>query len=125
MTIKVVDHVNIATERLEETRAFYVDALGLVEGYRPEFSFPGYWLYAGDRPVVHLQPSNGPVGPSDASALNHFAFDVEDLDGMLARLERLGIPYEVRDIPSGAGRQAFLEDPNGVRLELNFRTPGF
>ena len=122
MTIRIVDHVNIATERLEETRAFYVDALGLTEGYRPDFSFPGYWLYAGDRPVVHMQPSNGTVGPSEASALNHFAFDVADLDAMLVRLDAMGVAYQARDIPGGNGRQAFLQDPNGVRLELNFRT---
>ena len=122
MTIRIVDHVNIATERLEETRAFYVDALGLVEGWRPDFGFAGYWLYAGDRPVVHMQGANGPVGPSRASALNHFAFDVEDLDLILARLDRMGVAYQARDIPDNAGRQAFLDDPNGVRVELNFRS---
>jgi catechol 2,3-dioxygenase-like lactoylglutathione lyase family enzyme len=123
MTIRTIDHINIATERLEETRAFFVDVLGLVEGYRPEFDFPGYWLYAGDRAIVHMQQSRGAVGPSAASALNHFAFDVADFDAMVARLEQHGVAYRAVTVPGTAIRQAFLQDPNGVRLELNHR-PG-
>ena len=43
MTVYGIDHVNIATRKLAETRAFYVDVLGLVEGERPDFPFAGHW----------------------------------------------------------------------------------
>ena len=119
MSIRLVDHINIATPRLEETRAFFVDVLGLTEGYRPDFAFPGYWLYAGERAVVHLQVSDGPVGPSRSSALNHFAFDVADLDALAARLDAHGVAYRAVTVPGTEIRQAFFEDPNGVRVELN------
>jgi catechol 2,3-dioxygenase-like lactoylglutathione lyase family enzyme len=49
-----LDHINIATDRLAETRAFFVEVLGLTERWRPDFPFDGHWLYAGDKPVVHL-----------------------------------------------------------------------
>ena len=117
--IRGVDHINIATRKLAETRAFYVDALGLHEGPRPPFASPGYWLYAGDRPVVHMQEAAGPVLASDASALNHAAFLVDDMDAALARLGQQGVPYELTTIPGTMARQAFFRDPNGVRLELN------
>jgi catechol 2,3-dioxygenase-like lactoylglutathione lyase family enzyme len=119
MTIQAVDHINIATQDLEGTRAFFVDVLGLAEGPRPPFDFPGYWLYAGERPVVHMQLAPDAVSPSKLSALNHFAFAVSDLDELIARMEAHSIRYRVVTVPGTAFRQAFLDDPNGVRVELN------
>ena len=67
--IRLIDHVNIATEKLQETRDFFVEVLGLEEGWRPEaFGFQGHWLYAGGRPIVHLQQAKGPVVTSRESA---------------------------------------------------------
>ena len=119
MTILQVDHINIATNQLKATRDFYVEVLGLAEGPRPPFAFPGYWLYAGDRPVVHMQEARGSVGPSDASVLNHAAFEVADMDALLASLDRNGVAYQLTNVPGTTVRQAFFLDPNGARLELN------
>lgn len=123
MTIRLVDHINIATPKLEETKDFFCDVLGLTVGWRPPFDFPGYWLYAGDRAIVHMQVADRQVGASTESALNHFAFDVEDIDILLARLDAAGIKYREVGVPGTQIRQAFLLDPNGVRVELNHR-PG-
>lgn len=121
--IRLIDHVNIATPDLKATRDFFVDVLGLEEGPRPDFGFPGYWLYAGGRAIVHLQLAQGPVGPSKDSALNHAAFEVEDLGAVAARLDALGVAYRSFAPPGGAVRQLFLEDPNGVFVEVNSPTP--
>lgn len=121
--IRLIDHLNIATEKLQETRDFFVEVLGLEEGPRPDFGFEGYWLYAGGRPIVHLQRAPGPTGPSNVSALNHAAFEVGDLDAMAARLDARGVSYRRIEVPGGAVRQLFLEDPNGVMLELNSPRP--
>jgi catechol 2,3-dioxygenase-like lactoylglutathione lyase family enzyme len=121
--IGLIDHVNIATERLDETRDFFVDALGLEVGPRPDFGVPGYWLYAGGRAIVHLQLAREPVLPSARSALNHAAFEVADLAAAAARLDARGVPYKTFAPPGGRVRQLFLEDPNGVFVELNSPTP--
>jgi catechol 2,3-dioxygenase-like lactoylglutathione lyase family enzyme len=121
--IRVIDHVNIATERLDETRDFFVGVLGLEEGPRPDFGFPGYWLYAGGRAIVHLQLAREPVGPSSKSALNHAAFEVADLKAIADRLDARGVAYRSFAPPGGQVRQLFLEDPNGVFVELNSPTP--
>ena len=52
--IEQLDHVNLRTSRLEEMTRWYVDVMGLRSGFRPNFPFPGAWLYAGDRAIVHL-----------------------------------------------------------------------
>jgi len=44
---------------------------------------------------------------------------VDDLDGLVTRLQARGIAHRVVDVPGTGSRQAFLEDPNGVRVELN------
>ena len=119
MSVVALHHINIATTRLEETRAFFVDVLGLVEGPRPAFASAGYWLYAHGVPLVHMQQAPEPVAPSQLSALNHAAFRVADFDAALARLTRHGIAFELAKLPGTALRQAFFLDPNGVRLEFN------
>ena len=49
-----LDHFSLRTRKLEETRAFFVEVLGLKEGRRPPFKFPGAWLYVAGQPVVHV-----------------------------------------------------------------------
>jgi catechol 2,3-dioxygenase-like lactoylglutathione lyase family enzyme len=41
MTLSSLDHCSIRTVKLEETRDFYVDLLGMIDGERPDFDFPG------------------------------------------------------------------------------------
>jgi catechol 2,3-dioxygenase-like lactoylglutathione lyase family enzyme len=121
--IQLIDHINIATEKLTETRDFFVKALGLKEGPRPDVGVQGHWLYAGGRPIVHLQLARGPVSASRESALNHAAFAVGDLDAVAANLDRHGIVYRRIQQPGAPVQQLFLLDPNGVIVELNSPCP--
>lgn len=117
--IQGLNHVNVCTEDLAATRAFYVDLLGLTEGPRPNFGVDGLWLYVGEAPIVHIvleteaRPARG--------ALDHFSLTVADFDGALAKMDAAGVRYTAVDIPDGFGRQAFLRDPNGVTVELTWR----
>ena len=59
MPIGKLDHYSIRTLDIEASRRFYTEIMGFQVGYRPEFNFPGLWLY-NDRPypesygVVHI-----------------------------------------------------------------------
>jgi len=123
MTIRGIDHINIGTDRLEETCAFFRDALGLTPGFRPPFDVGGAWLYCGDAAVVHLVDLPQSKRPCDEAALDHFAFAIDDWDGARARLDAAGIKYRAMDVPGAPIRQIFLRDPNGVNIELNYRIP--
>jgi catechol 2,3-dioxygenase-like lactoylglutathione lyase family enzyme len=123
MTIGGIDHINIGTERLEETRAFFRDVLGLKEGYRPNFAFGGAWLYAGERAVVHLVDLPEGRRPSSEAALDHFAFTIDDWDDAVARLTAAGAQFRAADVPGAPIKQIFVCDPNGVNIELNYRVP--
>lgn len=120
MTVTALNHVNIVTDDLAATRAFYADVVGLIDGDRPSFDFPGAWLYCGDEAVIHLvgvddQPDEG------TGTIDHVAFEAGGLDDMIGLLEDREIPFHVRDVPGRDIRQVFLHDPNGVKIELNFR----
>jgi catechol 2,3-dioxygenase-like lactoylglutathione lyase family enzyme len=53
MSVGVLDHYNVSTRKLKETVQFYEDVLGFVNGARPQFSFPGAWLYSAGHAVLH------------------------------------------------------------------------
>jgi len=120
MPVLALDHVNIAGshELIERCRAFYVDVLGLTDGPRPSFRSRGYWLYAGDRPVVHLSERDGDT--IGTSALDHYAFTCEGLDDMMARLREHAVPFTIDPARDSKRAQLFVDDPAGVSLELNF-----
>lgn len=138
MPIDKLAHFSVRTTNLEASRDFYCDVLGFKEGYRPQFPFPGHWLYQGgdeaDYGVVHLvgiDPDN-PEGLKDylgdkppaslqgSAAIDHLAFTASNLAAMRQRLVQAGISYRERTVPSLQLHQVFLEDPSGVTIELNF-----
>jgi len=111
-------HVNIRTNDLDASIAFYRDALGLVHGSRPDFGFPGAWLYDHDKPAVHLNEAVESPAMA-ANAFDHVAFYTEDLDSVLARLNAMGVRYYgLRPRPDGKSRQCFMKDPNGITVEI-------
>lgn len=121
MSIVLLDHVNIATDKLEATKDFFVDVLGLSVGRRPDFKFPGYWLYAGGQDLVHLVGVEAGSGEDPKSPLDHFAFRTDDLEDMAARLDSRGIEFLRIEAPDGSRRQLFLRDPNNVTIEISSR----
>lgn len=115
-----LDHINIATPLLTETRDFWRDAMGLTERWRPDFPFDGHWLYSGDKPVVHLMSRATAGVGSDQATLNHVAFAIADLEAAKARLTGLGVAFHEIGVPNAPIRQLFLQDPNGIAIELNY-----
>jgi catechol 2,3-dioxygenase-like lactoylglutathione lyase family enzyme len=54
----MLDHVTLRTHDLDGTCAFLEALLGLKPGYRPDFPFPGAWLYAAVVPPATASPSH-------------------------------------------------------------------
>ncbi len=113
--------IRLAADSVEKTAAFYADVLELRRGYRPPFKFPGAWLYAGDSAVVHLIGGPDADKPADTGRFDHIAFDAKGIAGMREHLAAKGIDFEERQVPDSDLRQIFVRDPNGIRIELNYR----
>ena len=118
MPLKGLDHVTVNCADLARSRAFYAEVLGLIDGKRPAFPFPGAWLYAGDHPVVHLV-GGAPSGPT--GSFDHVAFEASDFPATRARLAGMGVDFQENTFAAAGLSQIFLRDPDGVKLELNFR----
>jgi catechol 2,3-dioxygenase-like lactoylglutathione lyase family enzyme len=115
-----LDHINIWTDDLDGTTTFFADILGLENGFRPPFKFPGAWLYGdkGSPAIVHLVETAPEAGGT--GALDHVAFKDTDFDGLKQRLDAHGYDYEVRVVPDTGDRQVFFVAPFGLKIEVNF-----
>lgn len=116
-----LDHVNLRTARLAEMVAWYGETLGLVEGWRPPFPFPGAWLYAGDCAVVHLVGAErAPDAEESRLRIEHFALRGEGMAAFLERIERLGVPARVAAVPGATLTQVNIHDPDGNHIHVDF-----
>ena len=118
--IRWLDHVNVRTTHLEALVRFYEDVVGLKQGERPPLGFPGAWLYAGERAVIHLVGVAEQPAPQGALRLEHFAFAATGLTELLARLDHHAVPYR-SSRQAGTGNVVInVQDPDGNRLHLDF-----
>ncbi|MEL6476417.1 MAG: VOC family protein [Pseudomonadota bacterium] len=117
------DHVNLRTSRLAEMRVWYVEVLGLTDGWRPDFAFDGAWLYAGEIAVVHLIAVDEEPGSDPADLkIEHFAFAADDLAGFRQRLAAQNIVPRERQVPGTDILQFNIHDPDGNHIHVDFRT---
>ncbi len=108
MSVGVLDHFNIRTRKLADTVRFYEDVLGLEKGARPNFAFPGAWMYSEGKPVVHLvdiSRTDEPQKP-DSGVVHHVAFVSQGFAGMKQRLESKGMEF---DCAPGSGRRSLAD----------------
>jgi catechol 2,3-dioxygenase-like lactoylglutathione lyase family enzyme len=119
MTIEGMNHFTVLTDDVAKTVRFYGEVLGLVAGDRPNLGFPGAWLYAGGRPVLHIVGGRG----RDAlkpGVIDHIAFSAEGLSTTLATLAAHNVEHICRQQVGSGVWQVFFFDPNGARVELDF-----
>ena len=135
MSVGAMEHVLLLCDDIEQTRDFYCRVIGLRVGERPPLQFPGFWLYAGPTPCLHIAERAAylthaeslglgvPDGPVGAGPVDHIAFSASDYDEISARLDANGVPAVRNTVPGGGPRRFFIEDPNGMRIEINVPNP--
>ncbi|MBU2532972.1 MAG: VOC family protein [Alphaproteobacteria bacterium] len=120
MQIGKLDHVNVRTANLEKMVAWYGEMLGMKPGKRPNFPFPGAWLYTGDDAAVHLiGVEKAPPGQDDLQ-LEHFAFQATGFKALKARLDAAGERYNVNPVPGAGITQINVWDPDGNHIHVDF-----
>lgn len=124
MPALALNHYTILARDLEATKRFYEDIVGLKSGDRPPLAFPGYWLYCGGAPVVHLighRDDDPPVSAElDTGRVDHIAFSAENLKLMKERLAANLVRFDERVLPRLNMTQLFFQDPDGISIEFNF-----
>ena len=122
MSVGMLDHYNVSTRKLGDTIRFYEEVLGLTNGPRPPFNFPGAWLYSAGHPVLHLNDisSTDRQQPADSGVIDHVAFGSRGFEAIKQHLTGKGVSFRVNQVPNSRRWQIFLTDPNNVMIELNF-----
>ena len=124
MCIVGLDHVNLRTTQLATMAEWYERVIGLVPGPRPNFPFPGAWLYASDTAIVHLigVDDEGAAGSERPLKLEHFAMRAEGLDAFLAVLDASGTDYRRAELDDFGIVQINVLDPDGNHIHVDFAT---
>ena len=121
-----LDHITIRTRDLPGTRAFMLEVFDeLEERPRPKAiqRIPGHWLYADDKPIVHLIGARGYGVDSAAEAFDHVGIHLNGYSAFRAKLEELEIPHSAMDLPELDERRLFFRTPSGPLIETVFNEP--
>jgi extradiol dioxygenase family protein len=124
LAVSGFNHYNLRAPRelLDQLRTFYCEVVGLQVGARPAFRSFGYWLYAGEKDVLHLsEASSDEVRQTGVlTTFDHVAFTCTDADETEKKLAQQGIDYNVRLVAATGIKQIFFRDPAGNGVEFNF-----
>ena len=133
MPVSHLEHFLIIADDIEATTTWYVDMLGFRQGMHPDFGVPVNWLYLDDGDVIHIAqaPKDEIDGKSPATSsrddiarggrpIHHVAFRASGLKQTLSYLASKGVTYIEQQAGAQNLYQVFLQDPNGITVELNF-----
>jgi catechol 2,3-dioxygenase-like lactoylglutathione lyase family enzyme len=132
MPLTDLNHFFVRANDLERSRRFYCDVLGFDVMPRPTFPFPGYWLGVAGKVQVHMGPHGIPnsdlyyLGTTAESAtqntgiVDHIAFTATEPKALAERFAAVGLAARKRYFPEFKLFQMFVQDPDGLTIELNF-----
>ena len=132
MPVTELNHYFVRANDLEKSRRFYCEVLGFEEMQRPNFPFAGHWLGVGGKIQVHMGQHGIPnselyyLGTTPGSAVDnsgvvdHIAFLATEPEAFAERFAAMGLAVRKRYLPEVRLFQMFVEDPDGLTVELNF-----
>ncbi|MBI36615.1 MAG: hypothetical protein CL568_03415 [Alphaproteobacteria bacterium] len=136
MPLSHIEHLLLLVNDVETTANWFIENIGLEQGYTPDFKVKVVWLYIGNRDVLHIAQSpvegkekrfqdrylGGRLSEQNTGTgiIDHVAFRCTGLPEMIGRLERNGVKFLQRQANAGDLYQLFLTGPDGMRVELNF-----
>lgn len=127
MKLNKIDHVAIICSNYELSKKFYTEIVGLKvirEIYRHDRDSWKCDMELGGQFQIELFSYPHPplrASQPEACGLRHLAFEVDDLDSVIAELKIGGIKVEpVRNDDTRDGKRfTFFADPDGLPLELS------
>jgi len=122
--ISGVGHVAIKVTDLDRSLDYYINKLGFAEMLRLNKDDGSVWLVylrITDTQYLEVFPGaeNDRAPGWNANGLNHMCLTVDDIDNVLAQVAAAGLELllPLKTAIDG-NRQAWLEDPDGNRIEL-------
>ncbi|MGM0125164.1 glyoxalase [Enterococcus sp. AZ194] len=125
MNLQTIHHVAIIVSDYQKSKDFYVRLLGFTiirENFRPERNDYKLDLKLGECELEIFGIADAPKRPNypEACGLRHLAFKVENIEEVIAELNKKGIETEPIRIDSFTDKKmTFFHDPDGLPLELH------
>jgi catechol 2,3-dioxygenase-like lactoylglutathione lyase family enzyme len=132
MPLTELNHYFVRANDLERTKDFYVDVLGFEVMPRPNFPFPGYWLGINGKIQVHMGPAGiknqdmyylgtpKNAATDNSGVVDHIAFLASEPEKFIRKFRDKKMNFRPRSLPESELYQLFIQDPNGLTIELNF-----
>ncbi len=119
-------HIGVEVRDIARSEAFYVDLLEFTKVAEHRFEESGRVLSFLDLGGVSVELLSGPGNtaylepPATQCGYRHLALVTEHVDEDVARVRAAGfaVRMEPTDIPAVGARIAFVEDPDGIPVEL-------
>lgn len=132
MPLTELNHYFVRCGDLELSKRWYCDVLGFELMPRPPLPFPGYWLGVAGKTQIHMGQAGDTLSEQyylgisegrllrSSGVVDHIAFTGEDPAEFHARLDAAGVSYRARSFPEASLYQIFVEDPDGLFIEIGF-----
>jgi lactoylglutathione lyase len=119
-----IGHIALKVWDLDRSLDFYVNRLGFAEMMRLSKDDGSLWLVylrISDSQFLEIFPgADSDRSPGwDGNAISHVCLEVDDLDRVVDDIEKAGIALTIaKKTSADRNRQAWIEDPDGNRIEL-------
>jgi lactoylglutathione lyase len=122
--INSLGHIGIKVKNLEKSIAFYTETMGFPEMFRLHHDDGRVWLVylrITDEQYLEIFPEaiQDRAPEPDNNGINHFCLTVENIEEIVRQLEAKGVAlYWPLKTGADNNRQAWVQDPDGNRIEL-------
>jgi lactoylglutathione lyase len=128
LTVSSIAHVAIRVKDAARTLDFYTNKLGFSEMMRLDRDGRLWLVYLRitDDQFLEVFPDGegGRAAEREAVGYNHMCLSVPDIDQTLRELEASGVPLiRPKTLGADGNWQAWIEDPDGHRIELMQMAP--
>ena len=134
MPINMFDHYTVRAADFSAAQSCYSQIMGMRTELHTELGFSIALMFLGQQAVVHIletgpaldkflardgraflqQPERG------TGNMEHVAFNGTEINKFRATLEAAGIDFTERTLNDYDVKQIFLNDPDGIEIEVNF-----
>lgn len=124
------DHIALRCADTEKVKSFFTEIIGLTVGYRPPFPFPGFWLYAEEKAVLHLFDrntnfsKNGQIRQdlvsSENNIVDHIALWCDDYQKIMTKIHKNNLNFSETITPDSNIKQVFIQAPEDLIVEIDF-----
>ncbi len=120
-----VAHIAITVKDMKQSLDFYTRVLGFKQAFtipNPQNGEPWIeYLYIGGGQFIELFYGGAVDNPWNGTlrGFNHLCLQVDDIQSAVDRLKKEGVVFtEELKTGSDKNRQAWIQDPDGIRIEL-------